>query len=147
MPKNISTNFEQFVNENIAKPKKLNKSEIKSLVTECLSTSDKKMSVFEISKSTGIKNDNVYISLIANKEIKSKKIGDSLYWYINENQIDPQKKIEDKPKGNDPIFMKIYEDDVKNNPNNRKVFISTEERLEYDQKRSGQPVKDIKKRK
>lgn len=146
MPENISTNFEQFVNENIAKPKKVNKSEIKIIVTECLSSSDKKMSLFEISKSTGIKTDNVYIALIANKEIKSKKIGDVLYWYIKENQLDPQKKIAEKPSATDPIFMKLYEDDVKNNPNNRKIFLSTNERLEYDQKKSGQPVKATKKR-
>lgn len=31
----------------------------------------------------------------------------------------------------DPIFLKMYEDDVKNSPNQRRIFLSMDERDSY----------------
>jgi hypothetical protein len=131
MPKNLDTNLEEFVEKN---PKnKPNKSQIKSDVLECIKNSDRKMSVFEISKSTGYKADNVYIAIIETKEFKSKNIKGTAYWYFDENQIDPiiiSKVIEKKKT--DPLFLEIYERDKKNSPNNRRIFLSSDERQEYN---------------
>lgn len=140
MPNNISTKFDEFVNENV-KPKRVNKNDVKTAVLECLTNSDKKLNVSEISKITGHKPDNVYVAVIELKETKSKKCGDILYWYVNENQQDPPKKVEVKTsKPIDPIFLKNWEDDVKNNPSNRMIFLTMEEHMEYVQKQSGNKV-------
>lgn len=136
MPKNISTTLEGFVNENITKTKRVNKNDIKSAVLECLSKSDRKLSMGEIGKITGQKTDNVYIALIDIAEAKSKKCNDILYWYINESQVDPPKKVRSgvgiKPV--DPLFMKIYEDDK--NSSDRKIFLSMEDHQEYIRKQN-----------
>lgn len=147
MPKNISTNFNEFVNENVNR-KRVNKDDVKSAVLECLNKSDKKLNISDIAKITGHKPDNVYVAVVELDEVKSKKCGESLYWYINENQSDPMKKIEIKTsKPVDPIFLKNWEDDVKNNPSNRKIFLTMEEHREYVQKQNGNKVVPSKKRK
>jgi hypothetical protein len=70
----------------------MTKQEIKNSVFECLSKSDKKLPISEISKLTGHKRDHVYIAVISIKEAKSKNFDGILYWYMNENQKDPEKK-------------------------------------------------------
>jgi hypothetical protein len=141
MPKNLSTNFDEFVNENVSKPKRVNKSDVKSAVIECLSSSDKKMNISEIAKATGFKHDNVYVAVVETENIKSKKFGDILYWYINENQTDPHKKINvSTSKKIDEVFLKSWEDDCKNNPSNRKIFLTMKEHREYVQKQVGTPT-------
>jgi hypothetical protein len=111
----------------------MEKSQIKKDVYDCLSKSDKKMSIFDISKATGYKTDNVYVIVVDIKDIKFKKIGDIIHWYLNEDQIDPPIKIIDKKskKSIDPVFLKIYENDKKNSPNNRRIFLSPEEHQDY----------------
>ena len=106
MPTDVSTDFNEFVNKN-TKPK-LDKKKIKIDVLECLSNSVEKMSIYDISKSTGYKTDNVYVAIVESKETKSKNIDNVLYWYINENQIDPPKKIIAgvEHKKVDPLFIK-----------------------------------------
>lgn len=72
MPTDVSTDFNEFVNKN-TKPK-LDKKKIKIDVLECLSNSVEKMSIYDISKSTGYKTDNVYVAIVESKETKSKNI-------------------------------------------------------------------------
>jgi len=136
MPNNISTTLNEFVNENITKTKRVNKTEVKQAVLECLSKSDKKLNMSEISKITGFKTDNVYVAVTEIKEAKSKNINDISYWYINENQVDPPKKVVVGAKSVDPIFMKMYEDD-KNNSSGRKIFLSMEDHKAYVEKQNG----------
>lgn len=145
MPNNISTTLNEFVNENISKTKRVNKTDVKIAVLECLSKSDKKLNMSEISKITGFKTDNIYVAITEIKEAKSKKINDISYWYINESQVDPAKKVVVGAKAVDPIFMQIYEDD-KNNPSGRKIFLSMEEHKAYVQKQNGTTVKPREKK-
>lgn len=130
MPKNISTGFDEFVNENVKKVK-VSKDKVNKEVFEVLSNSDKKLNISEISKLTGHKTDNVYVALIGIKEAKSRKINDILYWYFNENQSDPIFKAIVK-KDIDPAFMKLYEKDLKNPTRN--IFLSADEYQAYRQK-------------
>ena len=151
MPKNISTTLDGFVNENITKTKKVNKDIVKNSVLECLSNSDKKLSISEIGKLTGQKTDNVYIALIDITEAKSKKCNDILYWYVNESQVDPQKKsnvpIVNNNNTVDDIFKKIYDTDLKSGKD-RKIFLSMEDYQAYIQKQNeGKTVIPVKRRK
>jgi len=136
--KNIS-NFDEFVNENLPE-KKVTKQDIKNDIFECLSKSDKKLTMLDISKQTGYKTDNVYVAIISIKEARSKKIGDILYWYINENQKDPVIKKSENVSKIDPLMENWLKND---DPKNRKVFRNDADYMQY--KNSKIPVKKIKK--
>lgn len=129
MPKNISTNFDEFVNENLPK-KKVTKQEIKNNVFECLSKSKDKLNIPNISKLTGHKTDNVYVAVIGIKEAKSKKFGDMIYWYVNEDQKDPiiNKKIKNITKTDTLLESWLKNDE----PNSRKIFRNEEDYMQHN---------------
>jgi hypothetical protein len=142
MPKNLSTKYEDFVNENLPMKKKPTKQEIKNQVFECLTKSDKKLSLHEISTQTCQKTDNVYVAIIGIKEVKSKKIGDINYWYINENQKDPIVVKKVSAQKTDPMLERWLKED---DPNNRKIFRNHEDYMQYVNPE--RPLKKVRKSK
>lgn len=84
----------------------ISKSKMSEIIYEFISCSNKKMSLYEISKMTLLKTNDVYIALTKNKKIKNKKINNTIYWYIDDKQKDPIAKKDNTIKI-DELFEEI----------------------------------------